>query len=436
MYTNVHHPVDLSSGKKGKRENVVIKERKGDKLKEENDGEKNEKGTENIKNRDTQKEKDHSNKYTTILSIFSHRKVINNINKPSFIHIIPNGTVFVSGDKLIYQFDPVGNLVSTIGPFSSGGAHSIAGFGNQWLYVSSDNSIHRYSLHTGEYKGTVFELSHEKKESKWQQDSGRNEEYEDYTEIREHNEQVKEYEHRRERGGMKRKGKISGSDTCGSGSRHHFERQKYKGKRGRDGRKLFRAFEGKKWREEGMQHQRFAKRQGQKRGHIRGNNYRGKRNTLRRNGRREPLLDVHVSVDNQGLLYISQQSTGLIHVVTDEGHYLTELTIGSQPQKTQFDSKGHLRVIDSWDKNVYVLTKHNLHLRTYPIYHVTSPHGIFIDEHDNMLIADKEGGVTVYDDSGSQVHYISGFEGCTDVHVSINGILWVSDSSANKVYLL
>ena len=145
-----------------------------------------------------------------------------------------------------------------------------------------------------------------------------------------------------------------------------------------------------------------------------------------------------ISIDSNGLIYITRsgEGPGAIHVLSRDGSSLRNLTnIGSRPQKIQFDSHGNLRVTDGRDSNIYVLTKIGRVLHKYPT-HLSYPSGLFVDDNDNMMVADRRGGVSVFNERGLHLHDIGGFKGCADIRVSASGSkLWVSDMEAGKIYL-
>ncbi|XP_019850953.1 PREDICTED: uncharacterized protein LOC109581342 [Amphimedon queenslandica] len=142
-----------------------------------------------------------------------------------------------------------------------------------------------------------------------------------------------------------------------------------------------------------------------------------------------------ISIDNDGLIYISE-SRESIHVISRDGSSLKNLSnIGTHPHKIVFDSDGHIRFTNEKDKSIYVLSKTGRLLHKYPT-HLSYPSGLFVDSNDNMMVADREGGVRVFNEKGFHIHDIGGFEGCEDMKVSASGAeLWVSDTKADRIYM-
>ena len=142
-----------------------------------------------------------------------------------------------------------------------------------------------------------------------------------------------------------------------------------------------------------------------------------------------------ISIDSDGLIYISE-SRDTIHVISRDGSSLKNLSsIGTHPQKIVFDSEGHIRFTNEKDRSIYVLSKTGHLLHKYPT-HLSYPSGLSIDSNDNMMVADREGGIRVFNKKGFHVHDIRGFQGCEDMKVSASGAeLWVSDTKADRIYM-
>ena len=249
-------------------------------------------------------------RYVSISSVESYRKVITSVDRPFSIDMSLDGDVFVCGysDRTIYQFDLEGNLVRQFDPLPDGqGPCSISVYKSELFITNNGSSIYKYSIETGQYKGMAYNTS---------------------------------------------------------------------------------------------------------------------------------LLLYGVIVDDDGLMYITQyDDKGHIHVVNQDGVKVGILTAaGRHPRKIQFDSDDNIRVTDSVSGSVYVISKENHLLHEY-LTNVSSPDGFFIDSDDNMVISDRQSGIYVYDKGGKFVHQITGFKGCSDVQVSVNDVLWITDVEDNKIYL-
>lgn len=143
-----------------------------------------------------------------------------------------------------------------------------------------------------------------------------------------------------------------------------------------------------------------------------------------------------ITIDSDGLMYITQYGNGLIDVIDQNGNWVYTLTnISKHARKIQFDSDKNIRYLDGSSGSIHVITKGNHLIHEY-FTNISSPDGFFIDVDDNMVISDSGSSVYFYDKGGRFIHEITGFKGCSDVQVSsVDDVLWITDVKDGKIYL-
>ena len=146
---------------------------------------------------------------------------------------------------------------------------------------------------------------------------------------------------------------------------------------------------------------------------------------------------VGLVVDNDGKLYISEQSAGKVHVHNSNGtksHVITG--IGTYPRKIQFDSDENLHV-NTYYKGVYIITKSGHHLSRIKINGINLGDGLYVDCYDNIYVADHSSPGEVYlcGKNGKPIKIINGFTDAGDVAIAPDGTIWITDFAGNKVYL-
>ena len=146
---------------------------------------------------------------------------------------------------------------------------------------------------------------------------------------------------------------------------------------------------------------------------------------------------IGLAVDNDDKLYVSEWTTGKIHVYNSNGtksHVITG--IGTFPRKIQFDSDENLHVNTHY-KGVYITTKSGHHLSQLKIIGIDYGEGLYVDCYDNMYVVNRSNPGKVYlcGKNGKPVKIIEGFSGASDVAIAPDGTLWITDYVSNKVYL-
>ena len=151
---------------------------------------------------------------------------------------------------------------------------------------------------------------------------------------------------------------------------------------------------------------------------------------------------VSVAYDDcEDTFFVGEWTTGKIHVYDGEDFSLkrTISGIGKYPRKIFFDSEDHIRVPAFYEGAVYVYTKCGKFLNKFSFTGVTAAEGLFIDENDNMILAQRTspGALHVLDKGGNNMlRIIAGrFVGVSDSYIGPDGTVWVNDYLGNTVYL-
>ena len=146
---------------------------------------------------------------------------------------------------------------------------------------------------------------------------------------------------------------------------------------------------------------------------------------------------VGLVVDSDDKLYVSEGTTGKIHVYNSNGSKSHDITgIGTYPRKIQFDSDENLHV-NTFHKGLYIITKSGHHLSQLIINDIGIGDGLFIDCYDNMYVVDRSSSSEVYlcSKNGKPMKIIKGFSGAGDIAIAPDGTIWITDHVGSKVYL-
>ena len=146
---------------------------------------------------------------------------------------------------------------------------------------------------------------------------------------------------------------------------------------------------------------------------------------------------IGLDVDNDCKFYVSEYTTGKVHVYNSNGNKSHVITgIGTYPRKIQFDSNDNLHV-NTYYKGVYIITKSGQHLSRIIINGIEFGDGLYVDCYDNIYVADHSNTseVYLYGKNGKPKKIIKGFTGAADVAIAPDGTMWITDFNSHKVYL-
>ena len=149
---------------------------------------------------------------------------------------------------------------------------------------------------------------------------------------------------------------------------------------------------------------------------------------------------VGVAIDYNGLMYITEWTTGKINVFNIDGTKSHVISIGGSAylRKIQFDKQGNLYVGEHNNKAVYVFDRRGILIRSIYVP-ITYMEGIHLDPYDDTIIyvADRAKGagkvLKVRIATGKVIKTYSGLTGASDIAVAPDGKVWIVNFQGNSI---
>ena len=146
-----------------------------------------------------------------------------------------------------------------------------------------------------------------------------------------------------------------------------------------------------------------------------------------------------MSIDSDDRIYISDTGSECIHVLHSDKGFIASFD-GKFPGKASFKHplglaiapNGNLFIAGFYSKNVTILTREGEFVRSFE---VNMPTGVAVDAAGSSFVTTdaNPGPVSIFDSTCSLIHKIEGFHFPSDVKISPDGSVWISEWGGNKV---
>ena len=153
-----------------------------------------------------------------------------------------------------------------------------------------------------------------------------------------------------------------------------------------------------------------------------------------------PNKPVGVGVDSNGNIYVTEYTTGKVHMYNNDGSEIRVMQMasnGNYLQSIRFDANENLYCTSYYQSTIYVSTKEGVNVKTIKVSGLVYAEGPFVDDNGNIYQPDRSNGmVYILNSSGTVIKkFQSAAKGATDAVIAPDGTLWVVDYKGSAIYL-
>ena len=137
-------------------------------------------------------------------------------------------------------------------------------------------------------------------------------------------------------------------------------------------------------------------------------------------------------------IYVSEWNTGKINIYDHSSPVVKKIRtttgVDLHPRKICFDPEGNI-LVSALSNTIYVFNKDLQLIRKEVIMDAEKIDGFYVHSDGSRVLVDQTGKLIFTYKHGEIIHISTGFRSPTDVALTRDGILSVTDFGANKVYL-